>query len=319
MMEQVNIKECVDEYFVKNDIYEFPAFCIARQGGRTALEILTRALILEGKYAYLGQNLSGLRGMGSNGFVVRFADTREIPPGISVNRPKGFMLMHESLTSTKQGLGDLMSQMKRVDMLRQFNSGILMVCTSKSPEELADTYPFPFQGTVATVDAEAIFSKHVGIQPAPSGITALGLFVAATGDMLKIESVKEATLAHERLGSNVREQNVVCLEEAYEKAQVVNDITIGEREDLQKVAGKSGISASGWRKNLPLCDTSKCVCAECVSAYFCPEAAITWQDDVMDIDYDACKSCGTCAVECLHDALTMEKAEKVMAAKQKKD
>jgi len=318
MMEQVSIKECVDEYFVKNDIYEFPAFCIARQGGRTALEILTRAFILEGKYAYLGQNLSGLRGMGSNGFVIRFADTPEIPPGISVNRPKGFMLMHESLTSTKQGLGDLMSQMKRVDMLRQFNSGILMVCTSKSPDELAATYPFPFQGTVATVDAEAIFSKRVGIQPAPSGITALGLFVAATGDMLDIESVKQATLAHERLGRKVREQNVPCLEEAYDKAKVVNDVIIGEQEGSRKAAHKSGISGSKWTKDLPLCDLSKCSCAECVSAYFCPEAAITWRDDVIDIDYDACKSCGTCAVECLHDALTMENAAKVMAAKQEK-
>jgi pyruvate ferredoxin oxidoreductase delta subunit len=320
MMEQVNIKKCVDEYFVKNDIYEFPAFCIARQGGRTALEILTRAFILEGKYAYLGQNLSGLRGMGSNSMIIRFADSPVIPPGISVNRPKGVLLMHESLTSSKQGLGSLMSQMKRVDVLQQFYSGILMVCTSKSPEELAAKYPFPFQGTVATVDAEAIFSKRVDIQPAPSGITALGLFVAATGDMLDIESVKEATMAHERLGQKVREQNVLCLMEAYEKAQVVKDIKIGERGDSKKVAQKFGMSGGRWRKSLPVCDLSKCSCAECMSAYFCPEAAITWKNDIMNIDYKICKACGTCAVECLHDAITMEKAGKVLAAKpEKKD
>jgi Pyruvate/2-oxoacid:ferredoxin oxidoreductase delta subunit len=190
-----------------------------------------------------------------------------------------------------------------------------MVCTSKSPEELAETYPFPFQGTVATVDAEAIFSKHVGIQPAPSGITALGLFVAATGKLVKIESVKEATMAHERLNRKVREENLPCLVEAYETAQVVSDVIIEERKDLQKAANKSGGSGTKWGKKLPFTSNpSNCTCAECMSAYFCPEAAITWQDDVMHFDLDACKSCGTCAVECLHDAITMEKAEKVMDA-----
>ncbi|GEM_PF-658735 len=341
MLEQVNIRECVDEYFIEKDIHEFPVFCIARQGGRTALEILTRALILEGKYAYLGQNLTGLRGMGSNGFVIRFADTPEIPPGISVNRPKGIMLMHESLTKPKQGLSSLMSQMNRVNVLRQLHSGILMVCTSKSPEELSGTYPFPFQGTVATVDAEAIFTERVGIQPAPSGITALGLFVAATGGIVDIENVKEATLAHERLDRKVREQNVLCLEEAYEKAQVVHDMKIGELEtggssvtreafkkiasskewsvdDLNKVIRKFRSTGSRWRKNLPVCDASKCTCAECLSAYFCPEAAISWENDTIHFDYDICKACGTCAVECVHNAITMEDVQKAIAAQQEK-
>jgi Pyruvate/2-oxoacid:ferredoxin oxidoreductase delta subunit len=33
----------------------------------------------------------------------------------------------------------------------------------------------------------------------------------------------------------------------------------------------------------------------------------------MDINYDVCKACGTCMVECVRDAITMEDAEKAMA------
>ena len=177
-------------------------------------------------------------------------------------------------------------------------------------EEFAAEFAQPRQGRFDR------FMDGVNRLPRPAlAIGTLGLFVAATGNLVNIESVKEATMAHERLSRKVREENVPCLVEAYEKAQIVNDMIIEERKNSQKAAHKSAGSGTKWGKKLPFSSNpSKCTCAECMSAYFCPEAAITWQEGIMRFDMDACKSCGTCAVECLHDAITMEKAEKVMDA-----
>lgn len=326
MNDQVNVKAALDDFFIQGGIYEFPVFCIARQGGRTALEILARAFIMEGKHAYIGQNLTGLRSMGTNSMVIRFADTEDIPPGFGVNHPRGVMFMHEILM---RPMVDPFSQLTPGAVINRLETGVLMVCTSKSPEEVA--YPKPFKGTVATVDAEAIFSERVGIQPAPSGITALGLFVAATGNLIKIESVKEATLAHERLNKRVRELNVLCLEEAYEKARVVHDLKLPGLPEKKEADGSSlryspdGASrrqkrsmSARWRSRLPVCDMAKCDCGECLSAYFCPEGAISWRDDTIHFDYNFCKSCGTCATECVFDCITMGDVETALKIEEEK-
>jgi Pyruvate/2-oxoacid:ferredoxin oxidoreductase delta subunit/Pyruvate/2-oxoacid:ferredoxin oxidoreductase gamma subunit len=317
MFDETSIKESQAEFFQKNDIIEFPCFCIARQGGRTALEILTRALIMEGKYTYLGQNLTGLRSMGTNSFVIRFGDTPEIPPGISLNNPKGILIMHDAMLSAKKGIDSFMTQLSPQDAMAQLKTGILMVSTAKAPEEL--DYPFEFEGTVATVDAEAIFSERVGIQPAPSGITALGLFAAATENVVGLDTLKDSILAHERLSMKVREANVLCLDDAYHQAKIVHHMKFeapdeeSSKTDNKKIERRS--ISTKWRRKLPVCDTSQCNCVGCASAYLCPEAAITWTDEMMDIDYDVCKACGTCMVECLRNAITMEDAEKATATK----
>jgi 2-oxoacid:acceptor oxidoreductase delta subunit (pyruvate/2-ketoisovalerate family) len=57
----------------------------------------------------------------------------------------------------------------------------------------------------------------------------------------------------------------------------------------------------------------KCVCIECLSAYYCPEAVISWEDEAIKIDYDFCKGCGTCVLECPENAITMEDADQVSA------
>lgn len=322
MTDKVNIKSSLNDFFVQGGIHEFPIFCIARQGGRTAVEILARAVIMEGKHAYIGQNLTGLRSMGTNSMVIRFAETEDIPPGIGINHPGGAMFMHEILIRPIRALS-FMSQLTPGEVIDQLKTGVLMVCTSKAPEEVE--YPIPFEGTVATVDAEAIFAERVGIQPAPSGITALGLFVAATGDLVNIESVKEATMAHERLSKKVRELNVLCLEEAYDKARVAHDLKLpGLPEEKKKDIMPGPQAQDGsfrlqtrsmsamWRRSLPVCDMTKCDCGECLSAYFCPEGAISWQDDVLHFDYNFCKSCGTCIKECVFGAITMEDANRAM-------
>ena len=315
MFDTISIKESQTEFFQKNGIIEFPCFCIARQGGRTAVEILTRALILEGRYTYLGQNLTGLRSMGTNSFVIRFGDTPEIPPGMGINNPRGILVMHDAMLSPKKGVDSFMTQLSVQDAMAQLKTGILMVSTAKAPEEL--NYPFPFEGTVATVDAEAIFSKRIGIQPAPSGITTLGLFAAATDDLVSLDALKEAVMAHERLDIKIREANVLCLEDAFHQARVVQNMTFEapeeEAADPRKMKRKS--ISTKWRRQLPVCNIAECTCAGCASAYFCPEAAISWHNDVMDIDYDVCKACGTCVEECVRDAMTMEDAEKATAPK----
>jgi len=250
-----------------------------------------------------------------------------MPSGISVMYPSGMMFMHEELMWPDYGSLDY-TQVRRAHFVSKFTSGILMVCTSKEPTEVE--YPIDFQGTVATVDAERIFTEKISIQPAPSGITALGLFAAATADIIDIETLIEATLNHERLSKRVRELNVECMKEAYEKTNIVHNMNIKGKVSLEEYKDMADRKPSSdlitkeernvgtlWREHLPLCDVRKCVCIECLAAYFCPEGAIRWEDEAYHVDYDACKGCGTCALECPENAIVMEEATKVLADKAK--
>lgn len=320
MEQQSNVLQLIHDHFDKSKIHEFAFFCIARQGGRTALEVLARAFIKEGKYAYIGQNLTGMRSMGTNNIIARFADTPDIPSGISVTHPRGIMIMHDALVWPEPSFVLSAPQINRAEVIKNCKSGILMLCTSKSPEEVE--YPVDFKGTVATVDAEAIFEERVGIQPAPSGITALGLFLAATGDMVGLESVKEAIMDHDRLGKRVRELNVACMEDAYEKTKVAHGFELKGRMSIEEynevtsrppasgnITGKERSVSTKWRTKIPVCDMTKCVCIECISAYSCPEGVISWEDEAFKVDYDFCKGCGTCLAECPEDAITMTEEE----------
>lgn len=316
------VEEALQEHYSQNKIYEFPFFCIGRQGGRTAVEILARALILEGKHVYLGQNL-GRRSIATNNMVVRFSETPNIPSGISVMRPNGIMFMNEALMWPDYGSLDY-SQIRRSEFVKRFQQGILMVCTAKAPEE--EEYPIDFEGTVATVDSEAIFSEKISILPAPFGITALGLFVAATGNIVALETVKQATLEHGRLSKRIRELNVECIQKAYEMTRVSPHIQIKGKVGLteyEKIASHKPASdevtpeeksvGTQWREFLPVCDVRKCVCIECLAAYFCPEGVIEWKDESYNVDYNFCKGCGTCALECPEKAIAMEDADQVLA------
>lgn len=328
MAEELDIQKSLEEHYVRNGIQEFPFFSIGRQGGRTAVEILARAFIMEGKNVYVGQNLTGKRSMGTNSIVARFSDSLDLPATISVLHPNGVMFMHEALMWPDYGA---YSQIKRADVVSRFQSGLLMVCTSQAPEEVE--YPIDFSGTVATADAEGIFIEKVGIQPAPSGITALGLFVAATGNLISLDTVKKATWQHERLSKRVRELNVECIQKAYETTRVSKDIKLkgkvsveeyielGNRKPSSDMITPEEKSVSTlWREHLPVCDIRKCVCIECLAAYYCPEGVIRWKDESYQVDYEFCKGCGTCALECPEKAIVMEEAEKVLAnlAKSKK-
>ena len=268
------------------------------------MEVLARALIMEGKYAYVGQDLTGLRSLGTNSMIVRCSDTDNIPPGTGTINPDGVMLMNEALIiPNPQATGLAGSPVNRFDVLSRQTRGTLMVCTSKDPGSVA--YPVDFHGTVATVDADAIFNEIVGTQPAIAGITSLGLFSRATG-VVKLETLIRALMEHERLGKRTRQANVACVEAAYERTKLAHGVTLTAtrvpREDPEIMA----LISTLWQNDLPVCDTDRCVCSVCLAAVYCPEAVISWEDEAITIDFDRCKSCGTCVRECPRDAMRME-------------
>ncbi|MFC1939758.1 2-oxoacid:acceptor oxidoreductase family protein [Chloroflexota bacterium] len=321
MSESFDMMRAMRANFERSNLLEFPFFSYPRQGGRTAVEILARAFVMEGKYVYIGARL-GARSRGTNEIVFRTADTDTIPKGLATTYPSGLMFMHEDLLLPIRAMeAGRRADLERIETLQQEAKGLLMVCSAKAPEDIK--YPLDFEGSVATVDAEGIFIKRASIEPAPSGITALGLFLAATGDLISLETVKKAIMQHERLGKRVRELNVECMQEAYEKTRIAHNIkrkgefTPEEYLERETYVPSSNLitgedmNALMWKNKVPVCDTRKCVCIECLAAYFCGAAAIGWEDEALQIDYDFCRGCGTCAKECPENAITMEPAEKV--------
>ena len=61
---------------------------------------------------------------------------------------------------------------------------------------------------------------------------------------------------------------------------------------------------SGWRNIRPVVNAAKCVkCLRCFLV--CPDGVISKDTEVPSIDYDYCKGCGICAVECKVKAISM--------------
>jgi len=66
---------------------------------------------------------------------------------------------------------------------------------------------------------------------------------------------------------------------------------------------------SGWRTFKPVIDYNKCVnCLRCFLV--CPDGVIDKSGDKLEIDFDYCKGCGVCAVECKLGAIQMVKEVK---------
>ena len=59
-----------------------------------------------------------------------------------------------------------------------------------------------------------------------------------------------------------------------------------------------------WRTKKPILQESKCT--NCLFCWiWCPEPAIMRGPKAVSFDYDHCKGCGICAVECPVHAITM--------------
>jgi len=75
------------------------------------------------------------------------------------------------------------------------------------------------------------------------------------------------------------------------------------------MVGRAGTSADyvtgGWRSERPIWDEAKC--RHCMLCWVnCPDSSILLEDGKMvGINYDHCKGCGLCFVECRFDALAM--------------
>lgn len=326
---ELDINGALERHFARKKVQELAFFCIARQGGRTALEILGRAMIASGIKVYIGQNLTGARSMGTNAMVARFSRQAQPPPGLAVSAPAGLMFMHEALFMPDYGGSSLIAQLKRAEVVLAAETGTLMVCSPRRPGEL--DYPVDFHGDIATVDAEEIFARRVGLTPAPSGITALGLYAACFPDMIGLEDLSRAVMAHERLSQRARKANVECLEEAAARTVIARGIELKGRmgrEEYAELAERLPTSreysakekdiSTLWRESLPAHDPAKCLCLECAAACFCPEQAISWQDGQLTIEYDFCKGCGVCAAECAGGAMTMQPAGLVLNTKEKR-
>ncbi len=181
------MQEPLSEYMVKSGVKEFPFISVARQGYRTAVEILANAAILEGKQVYLGSHISGARSMAPHSITLRIANTTSIPTGVYATSPTGLFASSETLvTWTKSEFGTI-GETGIVEAIGAFQKGLLMVCTSLPPEAIK--YPLDFEGTVATADAAEIFRSKVAIDPPPYGIASLGLFLKATDDLVGLDTL----------------------------------------------------------------------------------------------------------------------------------
>jgi len=71
------------------------------------------------------------------------------------------------------------------------------------------------------------------------------------------------------------------------------------------VATKTG----EWRAIKPIVDEGRCIkCGICQN--FCPEGIMGIVTQVPDIDYDYCKGCSMCAIECPVKCIEMVKDER---------
>jgi pyruvate ferredoxin oxidoreductase delta subunit len=83
--------------------------------------------------------------------------------------------------------------------------------------------------------------------------------------------------------------------------------------DILEAGTAANFKTGSWRSDRPVWNKEKCInCMFCWIA--CPDSSIVVKDGKMTgIDYDHCKGCGICAVECPVKpvkAITMEQEKK---------
>ena len=291
-------------------IKEITFVSIGGQGALAGAEILASAMIMEGKVANMNVFTTGER---RNAPVINNIKVADAPP-----LPNCKNYMTTEMVVFKETLLEARTSIV-LWSLQTLHDGILMVNSSKSPQLIE--FPFSFEGMVATVDAEKICHDVLGILPPPFGITILGMYLAAT-QAVKWESLEAAIM--ERFPGRVGEKNAKAARIAMEQTRIEKKRKILGKEKRQEAKAPSleevpavesfeyiplqRVSQGSyriWRESLPVCDTRLCVCEECVSASYCPEAIPVLTDKGFWTDYGFCKGCGICAKECPHGAIRM--------------
>ena len=77
---------------------------------------------------------------------------------------------------------------------------------------------------------------------------------------------------------------------------------------IHACATSKAMKTGSWRVFIPVLIEGKCnQCKLC--HWYCPDACITVTEAGISIDFDYCKGCGICAVECPTQAIVMEREE----------
>ncbi|MCS7263311.1 MAG: 2-oxoacid:acceptor oxidoreductase family protein [Armatimonadetes bacterium] len=275
----------------------------AGQGAKTAANILAQAALREGKYAQS---------------FPEFGPERRGAPMQAFNRLSDEpFYMHSGITEPDIVIvvdPRLMETIPVTDGLKP--NGWVIVNTHFSPEEAQVRWELkPFK--VATVDASAI-ARETLKQDIPN-VPLLGAFAKVTG-LVSLETLQSDTV--HRLEKRFRdrpqviEANLKALERGFNEvswvdAQVFEPILA----EPSQIAFKSwtelqegGIipepstsllyRTGSWRLERPVFDPQKCV--QCLMCWLvCPDSAIVLESGkVVGIDYDHCKGCGLCSLQC---------------------
>ncbi|MBN1546835.1 MAG: pyruvate ferredoxin oxidoreductase subunit gamma [Syntrophaceae bacterium] len=166
------------------------------QGAVTSVEMLALAAIEEGKFAQ-GFPSFGPERRGAPVVAFNRIDNKRIKVRSGIYQPDVVVVLDPSLV----GLVNV------VEGLRE--DGILIVNTTKSPEEIKKEMNFP--GTVATVDAAKIAREELGVPI--TNTTMLGAVMKAT-KLVKMTSA-EAPL-QERFG-RLAPRNIKAMNRAYDE------------------------------------------------------------------------------------------------------
>lgn len=75
---------------------------------------------------------------------------------------------------------------------------------------------------------------------------------------------------------------------------------------IVKGVTSTNFKTGSWRDKEPEINNEKCIkCLSCLN--FCPENAISFKKEIIEIDFDFCKGCGICEKTCPVKAIKMKK------------
>lgn len=306
--------------------------CMSGQGSVQTLEIMAKAYF-EQHHKYVGSVVfPGARSKSTP--VVSYLKVSERPiASTSTNfEPSEVIVFWDGLLRVAAKDGHEVVR----DAIARLRRGVLIVNTTRAPEEIA--LPFEFEGTVATVDASGIARKHLKRNPPPVGVTLLGAYAAATG-ALDIDLLMRLVL--ERFPGAVGEMNVAAAREAHDGVRILRGVTghagrdVEERKfptldelpasypiEKQLMPGYLDGSPYIWRDKIPVCDDAKCLCKEiCLSEALCPDntgfivrKGIEGALQGYRVDVDFCRGCGICVEVCVYSALRMVDEKEALRA-----